>query len=147
MKLLCLSFLAAASFCAAAQTVPVEDFFKRPDYSNLKLSPDGTRVAALVPGAKRDRLAVLNIETKTGRPVTNFGDADVLQFYWINDHRLVFNVGDAHTEWANAEYYGWYAVNADGSHLEEVAVAGPRITTVGHIPPHISYLGPHPDGG
>lgn len=139
--------LAALPLLAQAQQIAVEEFFKRPAYSQLKLSPDGKLVAAIVPGEKRDRLAVLDLETRKGRPVTNFADADVLEFHWINDHRLVLSVGDAHVEWANAEYYGWYAVNADGSRLEVITVpmGGPGHTGPKWAP--IRYLGPHPAGG
>jgi dipeptidyl aminopeptidase/acylaminoacyl peptidase len=112
--------LACAAFAAVADPLPVEEFFKRPDYTKLKISPDGTRVAAIARGPKRDLLAVLELDTRKGRPITNFADADVLYFQWIDNKRLVFNVGDAHEAMANAEYYGWYVVNADGSGLDGI---------------------------
>ena len=119
VRLLASCWLAAVAVVAWADPVPVEEFFQRAAYSQLKLSPDGTQVAAIVPGPKRDALAVLNVDTKKGRPVTNFANADVLDFYWADNERLVFNVGDAHEAMSNAEYYGWYMVNADGSDLTE----------------------------
>jgi hypothetical protein len=133
----CLFFLAASTFTAIAQPLPVEEFFKRPDYSQLKLSPDGRRVAGIVRGPARDTLAVMDVETKAGQPVTNFADADVLQFYWTNGQRLLLSVGDAHEAADNAEFRGWYAVDANGSELRRIAS--------GQSP--FRYLAPDPDGG
>ena len=113
---------------AVAQPLPVEQFFKRSNLSQLKISPDGKSVAGIVSG-KRDGLSVVNIDTHSGRPVTNFGDADVLQFYWINDRRLIFSVGDAHEATANAYYYGWWAVDLDGSRLEEISTSNHSANT------------------
>lgn len=142
--------LLAWAACAAAGEPPaVEEFFKRPDYSELKISPDGGRVAAIVAGAKRDRLGVLDIERKSAQPITNFADGDVLEFHWINNQRLVFSVGDAHTALANAEYFGWYAVNADGSQLQEINIPRPDPTRMmGFVAPvWVRYLGRPPEGG
>src|SRR5258707_5940976 len=139
--------LALAAMAAAAEPLPVEQFFKQANFSQLKLSPDGKNVAGVVRGTKRDGLAVVNIDTRGGRPITNFADADVLQFYWINDHRLVFSVGDAHEATSNAYYYGWYAVNSDGSQLEEISTQPKSTNYVGYDPrPRIRYLAPLPDG-
>jgi len=112
--------LAVFATIAPAQPLPVEQFFQRPVYSQLKLSPDGKLVAAIVRGAKRDTLAVLEIDTRRGRPITNFVDADVLSFRWVDNQRLVFYVGDAHEAAGNTEYYGTYRVNSDGSDLTRV---------------------------
>src|SRR5947208_1318424 len=88
IRALCFAALSALSLATWAQPVPVDAFFKRPDYSRPKLSPDGKHIAVIVPGPKRDALAIMEIDSRKGRPVTNFADADVLDFYWINDHRL-----------------------------------------------------------
>jgi len=142
----CLLAWAAA---AGAEPIAVEELFKRADYSELKISQDGTRVAAIARGPKRDILAVVELDTKKARPITNFADGDVLEFHWINNQRLVFSVGDARTAWANAEYYGWYAVNADGSQLQEISIPRPDSTRMmGYVPPvWVRYLGRPLEGG
>jgi len=144
-KLFAGCLLAWAAAAAAADPLSVEQFFKRPIYSRLALSPDGTRVAAIVPGAKRDRLAVFDVDTRAARPVTNFVDADVLYFEWISDKRLVLSIGDAHEASSNAEFYGWYAVDADGSALEEIAMEHYARGNAAWT--WMRYFGAHPDGG
>jgi dipeptidyl aminopeptidase/acylaminoacyl peptidase len=138
MARLCWLFLIAAfAPTAFAQSLPVEELFKRPDYAQLKLSPDGRYVAAIVRGQPHDRLAILEVETKKGRPVTNFADADVLEFYWTNNRRLLLRVGDVYKAAEEARLGGWYAVDVDGANLEFLASPAARLR----------YLAPDPAGG
>ena len=148
-RLLAGCLLAWAAFAARAEPLSVEQFFKRPDYADPKLAPDGTRVAAIVSAGERDGLAVLDLDAKKSRPITNFVDGDVREFQWISNQRLVFSVGNTHTEWANAEHDGWYAVNADGSNLQEISIPRPDSThVIGYLPPvSVRYLGRPPEGG
>jgi dipeptidyl aminopeptidase/acylaminoacyl peptidase len=132
-----LVLIAAFARTAIAQPPPVEELFKRPDYVQLKISPDGRYVAGIVRGQPHDRLGVLEVETRKGRPVTNFADADVLEFYWTNSRRLLLRVGDVHKAAEEARLGGWYAVNVDGSELQ--LLAGPRVG--------FRYLAPDPQGG
>ena len=60
---------------------------------------------------------MIDVETKSGRPVTNFADSDVRQFYWTNNRRLLFSVGDTRDPADQTCFFGWYAVNSDGSDL------------------------------
>lgn len=134
----CWLLLSAALACGAfAQPLPVEELFKRPDYSQPALSPDGRRVAVIIRGNPRDAIAVMDVQTRKGGRIAGFSDADVLYFSWISNERLVFSVGDAHEAVANAQFYGWWAVNADGSKLQQIAQ--PRTG--------FRYLGPDPRGG
>ena len=132
MARLCWLVLVSATACtASAQPLPVEEFFKRPDYADLRLSPDGRRIAGLVRGSPRDALAVIDVETKKGGRIAHFGDADVLDLRWISNERLVFSAGDAHEAGADADFYGYWAVNADGSQLVQIAPARARLGYLG----------------
>ena len=130
-RLFWLVLIAATACTAAAQPLPVEEFFKRPDYAHLALSPDGRRIAGLVRGSPRDALAVIDVETKKGGRIAHFGDADVLHFRWISNDRLFFSAGDAHEAAADADFYGYWAVNADGSQLVQIAPARAGLSYVG----------------
>src|SRR5438270_14096954 len=115
-------FLFAASFAlsAVAEPLAVEQFLRRPLYSRPSISPDGKHVAFLVRGEKHNGLAVIDVETKTARPITNFADADVYEFHWINSRRLALWTGDIRVDFANTERYGAFSVNVDGSQLQEL---------------------------
>jgi dipeptidyl aminopeptidase/acylaminoacyl peptidase len=117
--------LAAFATLVSAQPPPVEQFFQRPAYSNPRISPDGKHVAFIVRGPKHNGLAVVDVETKAARPITNFADADVIEFHWVNSHRLALNTADIRVDYAKAELYGWYAINVDGSGLLEIGPPRP----------------------
>ena len=111
----CLVAWAAAA--AGGEPLAVEEFFKRPQYTQVDISPGGRHIAAIVRGRPHDALAVIDPDTKAGGRITNFVDADVTRFIWLNDRRLLFAVGDAYEPLGDRCSSGWYAVNSDGSDL------------------------------
>ena len=124
-----LRFLSAFTAClltfaaAAAEPVPIEQFFENPAVSGAVLSPSA-RYLAVRSGEKgrRDYLAVFDLVGNTGKPVAFFADADIGNFRWISDQRLVFDTADRQSgvgEIDNAP--GLYAVNRDGSALRQLA--------------------------
>jgi len=112
----------AAGAADRAPPLPVEAFFKNPALSGAALSPSGRLVALRVGAAgSRDRLAVLDLSTMKVQPVASFDDADVTDFHWVNDGRLVFQLGDSRLAAADRAFApGLYAVNADGSGYKQL---------------------------
>jgi dipeptidyl aminopeptidase/acylaminoacyl peptidase len=109
--------VAALPAAAIAAPPPTELFFRNPSFGAAVLSPSGQLLAVTVGGkGSRDRLAVVDLQTMKVTDAASFEDADVRDFRWINDSRLVFNLGDRRL--APADQYlapGAFAVNADGS--------------------------------
>jgi dipeptidyl aminopeptidase/acylaminoacyl peptidase len=108
---------------AAAAPLPAELFFAAPSMVGASLAPSGRAVAVVVGGKdSRDRLAVLELDTMKLSPVASFNDADVNEFRWVNDRRLVFNLG-LHKEALADRRMAWglYAVNSDGSGFRQLA--------------------------
>lgn len=94
----------------AAKEVPVEDFFRRSDYSNFQLSPDGKYLAAISPIRERRNIAVINLETRDAVAVTGITDRDVSGFMWANNDRILFFMDKD-----GNESFGIFAVNKDGT--------------------------------
>jgi dipeptidyl aminopeptidase/acylaminoacyl peptidase len=119
-------WMAALGSALAAAPLPTELFFRNPAFSNAMLSPSGQMLAVTVGGkGSRDRLAVVNLQTMKITDAASFDDADVREFRWINDSRLVFNLGDRRL--AAADQYlapGAFAVNADGSQYRALVQRG-----------------------
>src|SRR5947207_5735593 len=100
-KTICL--LAAGSLLVLAPTawaqksaadIPVETFFKRAEYTNMGLSPNGERLAALVPYRGRNNLVVIDLESRKRKVITGFESYDVASFEWISNDRLCMRVAD-----------------------------------------------------
>lgn len=69
----------------------------------------------------RVRLAVMDVDTQTPKIIGDFGDADIGQFHWVNDNRLVFNASDRQI--AQGDNYfgpGLFAINRDGTMFREL---------------------------
>ena len=116
--LLALLMLATAQ-PVLSQPIPVEDFWKRSSFSQVKISPDGRYLAATVPFEKLTALVVMDLASKqvTGsfKPQEK---AYIGQFYWVSNKRLLFTSSvregaNARPSWTGA----WYAMNADGSNI------------------------------
>ncbi|WP_288379729.1 prolyl oligopeptidase family serine peptidase [uncultured Massilia sp.] len=119
-----LALLAAAPAQAEAPApVPIEVFFSKPLLEDAALSPSGRYLAAIsgAPG-RRDALVVLDLQDNKPRLVAGFSDADILDFQWVNDERLLYNVSDKQTgPGGQVLGSGLYAVNRDGSAMRQLA--------------------------
>jgi acetyl esterase/lipase len=126
------AFLFSLSAFAAAP--PIADFFENPEFSGAELSPSGKYLAVRI-GARnqRDRLAVITLDDNKVKVVGNFSDADIGQFEWVNDERLVFTATDRSIGQGDARFApGLYGINRDGSKfLQLVSRSGKPFITVG----------------
>ncbi|WP_020653964.1 alpha/beta hydrolase family protein [Massilia niastensis] len=133
------SVLLAAALWAAPHAVaqpappPIQHFFANPQLDDARLSPSGRYLAALS-GAeeRRDMLVVIDLQENKLKVVAGYSNVDVLDFQWVNDQRLLFNVSDKQVgPGGKFEASGLYAVNRDGSHLRQLAARrGITITDV-----------------
>jgi dipeptidyl aminopeptidase/acylaminoacyl peptidase len=81
----------------------------------------------------RNNLAVMELPNREPKLITNFADADVVQFRWLNNTRLLFAAGDALEASGKGRFFGWSAVDRDGARLEKLRPFG-------------SYVGPAKSG-
>jgi len=112
-----------AAYAQAPARVPIDAFFANPQLDDAALSPSGRYLAAIsgVPG-RRDALVVLDLQENKPVRVAGFHDADILEFEWVNDERLMFNVSDKQAGPGGRELAtGLYAVDRDGSALRQLA--------------------------
>ncbi len=106
VTLLCL--MVAQSAIAAKPGL--DHYFKKPDFSQFQLSPNGKFLAGLAPVGTRQNIVVIDLETNKSRAVTSVSEQDVRGFQWANNDRLVFFMDDD-----GNESFGIWAVNKDGS--------------------------------
>jgi dipeptidyl aminopeptidase/acylaminoacyl peptidase len=102
----------------AAEALPsVESFFRDPDITDAELSPSGKLIAVSTSaGSKRIALSVVELATGKATTVANFDDADVGEFNWVNDERLVYSLEDRRNAIGQQRFFtGLFSVMADGS--------------------------------
>ncbi len=95
---------------SSSRRIPLEDFFRKPERTAVRISPGGTHLGWLAPWKRRLNVHVRDLATGEERRVTAATERDVLGWLWASDDRLVYardSGGD--------ENYRLHAVKADGS--------------------------------
>lgn len=90
---LCIGIPAHAQVTASPPSV--DSFFENSNFGAAVLSPNAKYLAvrAGAPG-RRDFLVVIDLATNKPTVVAQYDDADISDYRWVNDGRLVFNVAD-----------------------------------------------------
>ncbi|HKW79758.1 MAG TPA: S9 family peptidase [Casimicrobiaceae bacterium] len=111
-----LGALLAVACAAAAAPLPVETFFKRPQYGTPELSPSGRYLAVTTPVNGRLNVSVIDLDNKKAVAITSFTTADVFAITWLTDDRMVITAGDLQRGTGEPpRYFGIFAVNRDAS--------------------------------
>jgi dipeptidyl aminopeptidase/acylaminoacyl peptidase len=72
--------------------IPVRDFFKTPEKSIFKISPDGKYISYLKPYKKKQNIFIKDLSTGQERRVTSFEDYSIRRDYaWTYNDQLVFS--------------------------------------------------------
>lgn len=116
-----------------AGEIPVETFFKRPQYTGMVLSPDGSKLAARVPSKGRNNLSIINLATRTRQLITTFETLDVADIVWINNQRLFIRLADGQEVTGRFNYRGQWAINADGSEPKDLTRIGVNTQATGTL--------------
>lgn len=114
---------APAALAQASTPPPLSAFFANAGFGGAKLSPDARYLAARS-GAKgqRDFLMVVDLHNNSGKIVASYSDADVGDFEWVNQGRLIFNTREKNVGQGDSNKApGLYAVDHDGSNLTQLA--------------------------
>jgi len=70
--------------------IPISDFFKTPQKSFFKISPDGKYVAYLKPYKERQNLFIESLADGKEHMATSFDDYPIRDYYWTFDNQIVF---------------------------------------------------------
>jgi dipeptidyl aminopeptidase/acylaminoacyl peptidase len=71
--------------------IPVRYFFKTPDKSFFKISPDGKYITYLKPYKEKQNLFILSLTDGKERMATSFADYSVRDYFWTYNNHLVFS--------------------------------------------------------
>lgn len=102
----------------ASQTAPaIEAFFQNPVVNKVVLSPDGKSIGMLLATSNgRIQLAIMDLDQKKPQVIAGFANADIEDFHWVNNQRLVYSTDDKRKAQGEIRYFpGLFAINRDGS--------------------------------
>jgi dipeptidyl aminopeptidase/acylaminoacyl peptidase len=106
-------FVAAES--GSPRLIPLRDFFRNPEKTNFRLSPDGQSIAWLQPWQSRLNIYVQKIGATDAMRVTSATERDIRNYFWATSNRLAYlrdKGGD--------ENFHLFAVDADGKNEKEL---------------------------
>lgn len=95
--------------------IPMEDFYRNPDKTAFKLSPDGEYLAFLQPWKNRLNVHVQKIGEAEITRITSAEKRDIAAYMWANNQRILY-VQDK----GGDENFRAYAVSIDGSNPKEL---------------------------
>lgn len=93
-----------------AEKLPLETFFKKPQFAAFQVSPNGKELAVLAPINGRMNVVVMDLATRKPRPVTGHSEQDVTGFSWANNERILY-----YMDKDGSESFGIFGINTDGS--------------------------------
>ena len=98
-----------------APLIPMEDFFRNPEKSSFKISPNGNHIAYMKPWKTRMNVYVLDIKTNNETRLTSSEERGIYGFAWLTDERIGYVKDDGGDENIHC-----YAVNIDGSNERDL---------------------------
>ncbi len=93
-----------------AEKLPLETFFKNPQFAGFQVSPNGKELAVRAPVSGRMNVVILDLATRKPRAITAVTSQDVSGFMWANNNRILFFMDKD-----GSESFGIFAVNTDGT--------------------------------
>lgn len=82
------------TLCACKQNqvrqIPVSDFFKTPEKSYFKISPDGKYISYLKPFKDKQNIYIKSLVTGAVSMATNFIDYSVRDYSWTYNNQIIF---------------------------------------------------------
>lgn len=112
--------LCGCAFASVADPVPFTDLAKHLQYKQVKISPDGTHLAAIsVLKDGQTVLSLIDLVNHKGANVAPRQDEDVQDFWWASPDRVLYTEAEHDGGWDTPIATGeLYAVNADGGGQE-----------------------------
>jgi dipeptidyl aminopeptidase/acylaminoacyl peptidase len=92
LRILCVVFFALLCACKhnEVRKIPVSDFFKTPEKTFFKISPDGKFVSYLKPYKDKQNIYIKSLQTGAEQMATAYTDYSVRDYSWTFNNQIVF---------------------------------------------------------
>ncbi len=85
-----LSFMSCAKKDQKPPEIPVEDFFKKPEKSSFKLSPNGNHIAFMAPYQGKMNVFYYPEASDSAVRLTNETERSLYSYSWVNNNTIVY---------------------------------------------------------
>ena len=104
-----------------APLIPMQDFFRNPEKSSFKISPNGERIAYMKPWKARMNVFVMDMNTKKEVRLTSSQERGIYWFAWLNNNRIGYIKDEGGNE--NMHFYATLFIGyLDIFHLRDVVL-------------------------
>ncbi|NGX41149.1 MAG: Dipeptidyl aminopeptidase BIII [Candidatus Anoxychlamydiales bacterium] len=83
-------FFIQNSFANENRLIPVEDFFRNPEKTNVKISPSGNYIAYLASWNNRLNIFIQNLGTNEVQQITEVSKQVINSCFWIADDKIIY---------------------------------------------------------
>ncbi len=112
-----LGFVACQPAVTKAPKIAMEDFFRNPEKTAFRLSPDGEYFSYLAPWEKRLNVFVQKVGADSAVRITSETARDIAGYLWKGNSRILFL-----KDTGGDENFQLYGVNTDGTELKGLTV-------------------------
>lgn len=114
----------------------VEDFFRIPEKSDYKISPDGSTISFVGPYDRRRNIFIQSRNDNESIRITEETDRDIAGYAWANSQRLIF-IKDS----GGDENFKLYGIDKDGQNLSDLTPFDKvRIQIIDSLPEQEDYM-------
>lgn len=100
-----------------APTFPLENFFRNPEKTSFKLSPNGEYFSYMAPYESRLNVFIQKVGTNEAIQITKETERDIAGYLWGNNQRILFL-----KDTGGDENFQLYGVNIDGSDMKGLTI-------------------------
>lgn len=108
--------------------IPVEDFFRNPEKTAYKISPDGDYYAYLGPHNNRLNIYVQEIGSDHCSLITEESNRDIAGYFWVTNERLIYLKDDG-----GDENFALYSVHRDGGEVKRLTKQGVKTQIIDEL--------------
>lgn len=113
-----------ATAAAHAELLPVETFFRDYEYLDVRISPDGRHIAAIIPYKGSSNIAIIDVAEQQKYILTEYRNSFVSWIQWVSNERLLFGAGHKLYSRSPFEAFVAQAIDIDGSDYETLIYSG-----------------------
>ena len=95
-------------FKTSTKSIPLRDFFKNPERSSYRISPDGKYFSFMAPYLSRMNIFIQQIGSKESKRLTGVTERDIAGYFWGDKNNILFlkdNSGDENFHYFSVDIY------------------------------------------